>query len=946
MVLYTDAHKNSKPENIDFYGYDPFIALEVGYVARLNTSVDPNPPAGFELDDEYQKWLHSEADKFSRGESSVVYRRDANVIWLPSRSHGHASDFITEFFGSRTKAPICITALPNERGKGKPVTIYTRDASEIEAFVKANDKAGWAIYFCVNPVVEGKKRNKENMAAIVVLHADLDHKGIIEKHDAILEALKKLPMQPSLIVLSGHGIHCYWFLQKPMPVGDRDRVEGCLKQIARVLAGDPAVCEIARIMRLPGTHNTKGGEWLDVHVVGERGPDYSFDDLERWFSDADPVLTRVKPVEKEQKAGNGHDPDAEDYDPWERYGIDFKEPIDPDVELGLMQYHDSAGHGVDLTQFRCIGHYVHYTEMLIDEAVNYVVNKTFEIIPEAASWSRSEEVRKVRKMAVRTYVKHPELLDKQSQLPKWLENDARIKKLRVAPPVELKQEAKPTESKTTSKPVIEPLDLWKKREPPLLPKGLLPKVIEDYAFNHAEMMGCDPAGLAMSALTVCAAAISDNVKLKVKKHDTWTEAARLWVALAGPVSAIKSPQMRRAAKPLTKIDAELSRAYEAAKAAYEEMDKEEKKTTGKPRHKRVRLEDTTPEAAQPILRDSPDGVLLILDEMSGFLCAMDKYSGGRGAGADRAFWLQTYNGVEYTWDRSGRGSGFIPNLSVNLLGGIQEDLLRKMVSDGHDDGLIERMNIVMLRSAVSGKDEPRPPDHYEDLIKKLRLVTPKDFLLSSSYEAVAAQHSAAPEHSIEFDDAAQVIRQEQEDLHIELSVAYEKINKVLAGHIGKFKGMFARLCLLFHCIENIDASTEYISAETARRVAKFMNEYLLQHAVAFYIGTMGLSDDHERLIDIAGYILAHKLDHLTTREIARGSHGMRALEKRETDRLFEQLEAYGWIIREQGRRYFDVVWKVNPEAHRLFAAKAEEEKKHRERQRALIIDSIPKGKAD
>ena len=49
--------------------------------------------------------------------------------------------------------------------------------------------------------------------------------------------------------------------------------------------------------------------------------------------------------------------------------------------------------------------------------------------------------------------------------------------------------------------------------------------------------------------------------------------------------------------------------------------------------------DTTIEAAQEILKDSPNGVLLDQDELSGFFGSMDKYSGARGAQKDRAFWL-------------------------------------------------------------------------------------------------------------------------------------------------------------------------------------------------------------------------------------------------------------------------------------------------------------------
>jgi hypothetical protein len=51
-------------------------------------------------------------------------------------------------------------------------------------------------------------------------------------------------------------------------------------------------------------------------------------------------------------------------------------------------------------------------------------------------------------------------------------------------------------------------------EPAALPRGLLPKVIEDYAFTMGEIMGADPAGLAMAALTVCGAAISTALRCK------------------------------------------------------------------------------------------------------------------------------------------------------------------------------------------------------------------------------------------------------------------------------------------------------------------------------------------------------------------------------------------------------------------------------------------------
>src|SRR5690348_16315965 len=91
-------------------------------------------------------------------------------------------------------------------------------------------------------------------------------------------------------------------------------------------------------------------------------------------------------------------------------------------------------------------------------------------------------------------------------------------------------------------PLPEPIDLWAQFDPPELPHCILPPIVEKFARERAEIMGADPAGLALAGLTVCAAAIPDRIMLQVKKLDqAWREAARLWVALIGMPSTKKSP---------------------------------------------------------------------------------------------------------------------------------------------------------------------------------------------------------------------------------------------------------------------------------------------------------------------------------------------------------------------------------------------------------------------
>ena len=225
------------------------------------------------------------------------------------------------------------------------------------------------------------------------------------------------------------------------------------------------------------------------------------------------------------------------------------------------------------------------------------------------------------------------------------------------------------------KSINDPVDLWAQFPAPDLPHGVLPKLIEQFAFDQGQLMGADPAGLAMGALTVCAAAIPDSLKLQVKKNDPhWKESARLWTALIGPVSTLKSPIIYNVSRAATQINTQLFEKYIAARKAYEATDKKERGE--EPIPERLKLEDVTPDAAQEIFRHNPEGLLLLREELSGWFGAMEKYTSGKGGAADRGFWLSAYNGQAYSYDRVGRGSHQIKNMGVCVLGGIQPSAMQ------------------------------------------------------------------------------------------------------------------------------------------------------------------------------------------------------------------------------------------------------------------------------
>jgi hypothetical protein len=231
---------------------------------------------------------------------------------------------------------------------------------------------------------------------------------------------------------------------------------------------------------------------------------------------------------------------------------------------------------------------------------------------------------------------------------------------------------------------------------------------------------------------------------------------------------------------------------------------------------------------------------------------------------------------------------------------------------------LQRLIPIVLHPGATGKDEPITHDagwQYDELIERLH-------------------RSGPPPDVLRFVAGAQVIREQLEQKHLDLMV-FELINKKLAAHIGKYDGLFARLCVLWHCIEGDGG--QVITENTARRVADFMHRFLLPHAFAFYAGMLGLSDDHERLTAVAGYILAHKLERVTNRDVQRGDRTMRGLTRQETESIFEQLDALGWVTKIPGPRpTVPAHWIVNPEVHRRFVGRAEREAAERAKLHKMI----------
>ncbi len=504
--------------------------------------------------------------------------------------------------------------------------------------------------------------------------------------------------------------------------------------------------------------------------------------------------------------------------------------------------------------------------------------------------------------------------------------------------VEIDEPANDNGCRTARHP--DPVDLWGKFEPPTLPRGLLPALIENFAFDESRIMGADPAGLALSALCVCAAAIPDQIKIQVKEHHSgWVESARLWVVLVGQPSSKKSPILRAAARPLREIDNKLVQQYILQKEQFDKLSKEDKKTTRPPRQPRTLIEDVTVEAAIDVLKDNPGGVLCYQDELSSWLGAMDKYAGGRGSQKDRGIWLQAYNGGPYSTNRISRGAAYIPNLSVTLLGGVQPDAIRKVAAEGVDDGLIQRFLPILLRPAEIGTDDADTPaaKSYLTAVRNLREISGALDETPETEETVTLSPTM-----LRFSPEAQGVRKKMEAYLHEMQIL-EDMSPKLAAHLNKFDGVFARLCVVWHCLENNEKAVlpPIVQEETAKRVFAFITDFLLRHSIAFYMSTLDFTEHTDVVLACAGHILAHpEKKEISARDFRRGDKLMGSLPTNaDRERTLEKLEFLGWVTAVASRTPRDAArWEVNPEVHRQFAKRAEKEASRRQEIRKLLAE--------
>ena len=305
---------------------------------------------------------------------------------------------------------------------------------------------------------------------------------------------------------------------------------------------------------------------------------------------------------------------------------------------------------------------------------------------------------------------------------------------------------------------------------PLLPLDIFPPLWQRWITRTAQGAGAPPDYVACSLLAALGATLG-NARW-ASPWEGWKHPPIVNVACIGLPSAGKSPAINAVVEPLTALGADLNddtddrmRDYRTARQEAKERraiwegevkqavkdgkapprEPEGAREPDAPWKRRICSTDPTMEAARDLSARNPRGMLLHRDELSGWISGMDRYGGG--GGAERAFWLQSYEGSRWTADRvkdadEGRD---VPHLTWAILGGIQPDKLATMLLTGADDGLSARF---LYTWPASPNEISTPPDNtglpfdLRDMLRRLRTLdmpnSPEPVILPFTPAAVTA----------------------------------------------------------------------------------------------------------------------------------------------------------------------------------------------------------------
>lgn len=415
---------------------------------------------------------------------------------------------------------------------------------------------------------------------------------------------------------------------------------------------------------------------------------------------------------------------------------------------------------------------------------------------------------------------------------------------------------------------------------PAFDEALFPGPLRPALRDVAHRMQCPPDWLAVSWLVMLGAVVGNRCGIRPKQLDTsWLVVPNLWGAIVAEPSQLKTPTLNAALYPLKQLDSEVRKQFadqlreheadaEVLKARKDALKAQIKKAADKgleaeltrlrddlaaweaitpPTARRYLVNDSTVEKLVELLQDNPRGLLVFRDELMGLLSSWEK----QGRESDRQFYLEAWNGTgDYGSDRIGRGSLYVQNCCLSLLGGIQPDKIASYLRQtlhGENDGTMQRFALLTW-------PDTRPFKYVDERPNQAAQLAAANLLRRlDEFDPIAAGATLLPGDHIpafQFSPAA------QESFVMWLTEWQQQLCSgndapALVQHLTKYRKLYPALALLFHLLDVVSGvATPGPVSQTAAELAGRWCIYFEAHArrlYAFGIAGTGASTLGEHL---------------------------------------------------------------------------------------------------
>ncbi|EJF79647.1 TM2 domain-containing membrane protein YozV [Bartonella doshiae] len=250
---------------------------------------------------------------------------------------------------------------------------------------------------------------------------------------------------------------------------------------------------------------------------------------------------------------------------------------------------------------------------------------------------------------------------------------------------------------------------------------------------------------------------------------------------------------------------------------------------------------------------------MVRDELSGFLANLER----REYQTDRAFYLTAFNGDDqFTYDRIGRGTIFIPHVTLSIIGGIQPSrilpFIRNVLYGKGNDGFLQRFQMLVWPDDTKNwKWVDRPPNQeaWESY--------------QGAFRSLSGKPLCSPEHPLVMRFSAEAQEMFREWMQKIFKEAKENnLSESLQAHVLKMPKTIVSLALIFELTEGGRFEIGLYAITTALR----WSNYLLSHAKRLYAA-------HDTLTAERAKLIVERCDHLPDVITARDIHqrGWRSL---------------------------------------------------------------------